>query len=222
MPSPQVLDFPRLLAQIPGDKPTGVDLRQDTSPTSDYYAIRDARKRASDNERRIDKGDDNAEPADWRPVVERATGVLAEKTKDLELAAYLIEALVRTKGFAGLRDGYRLARELVERFWEGLYPTAQDSEVQDRFSHILHLNGLEGPGALIVPVRKIAMTAATSVGTFNLTHLQQARSLSQIADAKVRQKRIDEGAITLEMIQTAVSETPSQFYADLVQDLNQA
>ena len=179
-------------------------------------------RRASDNERRIDKGDDKGEPADWRPVVERATRVLAEKTKDLELAAYLIEALVRTKGFPGLRDGYRLARELVERFWEGLYPTAQDSEVQERFSHILHLNGLEGPGALIVPVRKIAMTAATSVGTFNLTHLQQARSLSQIADAKVRQKRIDEGAITLEMIQTAVAETPSQFYADLVQDLNRA
>jgi len=222
MPSPEVLNFPRLLAQIPGDKPTGVDLRQDTSPTSDYYAIRDARKLASDNERRIDKGDDTAEPADWRPVVERATGVLAEKTKDLELTAYLIEALVRTKGFPGLRDGYRLARELVERFWEGLYPTAQDSEVQERFSHILHLNGLEGPGALIVPVRKIAMTAATSVGTFNLTHLQQARSLSQIADAKVRQKRIDEGAITLEMIQKAVAETPSQFYGDLVQGLNQA
>ncbi len=228
MPSPEVLDFARLLAQIPGDKPTGVDLRQDISPSSDYYAIRDARKAASDNERRIDKADpkdkdaDKPEPADWRPVVERATKVLTEKTKDLELAAYLIEALVRTKGFPGLRDGYRLARELVERFWEGLFPPAQDSEVQDRFSHILQLNGLEGPGALIVPVRKIAMTAMTSGGAFNLTHLQQARSLSQIADAKVRQKRIDDGAITFEMIQMAVSETPSPFYADLVMDLNQA
>jgi type VI secretion system protein ImpA len=222
MPSPEVLDFPRLLAQVPGDKPTGVDLRQDTSPTSDYYAIRDARKGASDNERRIDKGDDKAEPADWRPVVERATRVLAEKTKDLELAAYLIEALVRTRGFPGLRDGYRLARELVERFWEGLYPTAQDGEVQDRFSHILYLNGLDGPGALIVPVRKIAMTEKTSVGAFSMTHHHQARGLAQIADPKLRQKRIDEGAITLEMIQKAVAETPAKFYADLVEDITQA
>lgn len=222
MPSPEVLDFARLLAPIPGDKPTGVDLREDTSPTSDYYAIRDSRRAASDNDRRIDKGDDEAKPTDWRPILERASKVLAEKTKDLEIAAYLIESLVRIKGFPGLRDGYRLARELVERYWEGLYPAAQDREVQDRFSHILHLNGLEGPGALIVPVRKIAMTAATSEGPFNLTHLQQARSLSQIADAKVRQKRIDEGAITLEKIQMAVSETPSRFYADLVQDLDQA
>jgi len=222
MPAPEVLVFARLLAPITGDKPTGTDLRSDTSPTSDYYAIRDARKAASDSERRIDKGDDTGEPPDWRPVVERATKVLEEKSKDLELAAYLIEALVRTRGFPGLRDGYRLARELVERFWEGLYPTAQDGEVQDRFSHILYLNGLDGPGALLVPVRKIAMTEKTSVGAFSMTHHHQARGLAQIADPKLRQKRIDEGAITLEMIQKAVAETPAKFYADLVADITQA
>ncbi len=222
MASPEVLAFARLLAPISAEQPAGIDLRADTSPTSDYYAIRDARKGASDIERRIDKGEEPTEPPDWRLVVERATKVLEVKTKDLELAAYLIEALVRTKGFAGLRDGYRLARELVERFWEGLYPPAQDGEVQDRFSHILYLNGLDGPGALIVPVRKIAMTEKTSLGAFNLTHLQQARGLLQLADAKVRQKRIDDGAVTLEMIQKAVAETPGKFYADLVDDITQA
>jgi type VI secretion system protein ImpA len=222
MPSPEVLDFARLLAPIPGDKPTGSDLRTDTSAVSDYYAIRDARKGASDAERRIDKGDETAEPPDWRPVMERATQVLAEKTKDLEITAYLIESLVRLRGFPGIRDGYRLARELVERFWDGLYPKLEEGEVHERFSHILYLNGLEGPGTLIVPVRKIAMTAQTSVGTFNLTHHQQARSLAQLADAKLRQKRIDEGAITLEKIQKAVAETPAKFYADLVEDMTQS
>src|SRR5262249_46813980 len=222
MASPEVLNFSGLLASIPGDKPTGIDLRADTTPGSDYYAIRDARKTASDIERRFDKGEDtDAEgkkipPPDWRPVLERATKVLSEKTKDLEVVAYLTEALVRLRGFAGLRGGYRLSRGLVEQFWEGLYPTATNGEVQDRFSHILYLNGIEGPGTLIVPVRKIPMTAATSIGVFDLTHLQQARSLAQIKDAKSRQKRIDDGAITLETIQKAVAETPAKFYVDLV------
>jgi type VI secretion system protein ImpA len=66
------------------------------------------------------------------------------------------------------------------------------------------------------------MTAVTSAGTFSLTHLQQARSLAQLGDAKLRQKRIDEGAITLETIQKAVAETPAKFYADLVEDMDQA
>ncbi|MFO0888040.1 MAG: type VI secretion system protein TssA [Isosphaeraceae bacterium] len=222
MASPEVLDFAKLLAPIPGDKPAGDDLRSDNSPVSDYYAIRDARKLASDSERRIDKGDENVDPPDWRPVLERATKALSQKTKDLELAAYLIESLVRLKGFAGLRDGYRLSRELVEQFWDGLYPTAQDGEVQDRFSHILYLNGIDGVGALIVPVRKIPLTERTGEGPFNLTHHQQARSLAQLADAKLRQKRIDEGAVTLDMIQAAVAATPAKFYADLIEDLGQA
>jgi type VI secretion system protein ImpA len=218
MASPAVLDFDKLLAPIPGGKPAGSDLRADTSPASDYYAIRDARKLASDTERRIDKGDE-AEPPDWRPVLERATKVLTEKTKDLEITAYLIESLVRLRGFPGLRDGYRLAREFLEQRWDGLYPTSEDGDIESRFSHILYLNGIDGPGTLIVPVRKIAMTAATSLGTFNLTHYQQAQSLNQIADAKLKQKRIDEGAITLEMIQKAVAETPAKFYADMVEDI---
>jgi type VI secretion system protein ImpA len=222
MASPEVLDFAGLLAAIPGDKPTGLDLRANGAPDSEYYAVRDARKAASDTERRIDKGDDTAEPPEWRPVLDRATKVLAERTKDLEISAYLIEALVRLRGFAGLRDGYRLSRGLVEQFWEGLYPAATVGEVQDRFSHILHLSGIEGGGTLIVPVRKIPVTEATSLGSFNLTHLQQARSLAQIGDAKVRQKRIDEGAVTLEMIQKAVAETPAKFYASLVEDIDQA
>ena len=158
----------------------------------------------------------------WHPVLERATRVLAEKTKDLEITAYLIESLARLRGFPGIRDGYRLARELVERFWDGLYPVSDGGEIPERFSHILYLNGLEGPGTLIVPVRKIALTASTSLGTFNLTHHQQARSLAQLADAKLRQKRIDEGALTLEKIQKAVAETPAKFYTDLVEDITQS
>ena len=110
----------------------------------------------------------------------------------------------------------------MERFWDGLYPVSDGGEIQERFSHILYLNGLEGPGTLIVPVRKIALTAATSLGTFNLTHHQQARSLAQLADAKLRQKRIDDEPPTLEKIQKAVAETPAKFYTDLVEDITQS
>jgi type VI secretion system protein ImpA len=222
MASQEVLDFKKLLAEVPGDSPTGIDLREDTSPTSDYYAVRDARKAASDTERRIDKGEETSEHPDWRSVYERATKVLAEKSKDLEISAYLIEALVRLNGFPGLRDGFRLSRVLVEQFWDGLFPRASDGEVQDRFSHILYLNGLDGPGALIVPVRKIPMTAATSLGTFNLTHHQQALQIAKMTDPKQQKRRIDEGAVTLDTIQRAIAETPGQFYAALIDDIAQS
>ena len=55
-------------------------------------------------------------------MLDLAPEVLAERSKDLEITAWMIEALVRERGFAGLRDGFRAARDLVERFWDGLYP----------------------------------------------------------------------------------------------------
>src|SRR5437016_10841870 len=102
MATPEVLDFPKLLAPIPGDKPAGPDLRADPSAVSDLRTTRTARDAATSAERQqIEKGDDTVTP-DWRPVLERGTKALAEKSKDLDLTAWLIEALVRLRGFAGL------------------------------------------------------------------------------------------------------------------------
>src|SRR6516162_11467109 len=99
MPSPDVLDFAKLLAPIPGDKPVGIDLRSDASPTSPYYAVKDARSTARANERLLaDAADEDKEKLqrpDWKPVIQHGSKALAEKSKDLEITAYLIEALAR-------------------------------------------------------------------------------------------------------------------------------
>src|SRR5256885_12900644 len=123
MASSEILEFATLLEPIPGDTPTGPDLRADGSPSSPYYAVKDARSTARAAERQIVMdGEETGNVPDWRPVLQRGVKAMAEKSKDLEITAYLIEALVRLHGFAGLRDGFRLARELVERYWDGLYP----------------------------------------------------------------------------------------------------
>src|SRR2546425_1256477 len=152
MPSPEVLDFERLLAPIAEDAPTGADLRADPSPTSLYYAIKDARSTARAAERQMVGGEEGSSGADWRPVLQHGTKALAEKTKDLEITAYLIEALVRLHGFAGLRDGFRLARELGERYWDGLYPVPDEEGVATRVAPLTGLNGEDADGTLIAPI----------------------------------------------------------------------
>src|SRR5207302_8034135 len=124
----------KLLEPIPGDVPTGEDLRADSSPSSLYYQIKDARSACRVAERQaVSVGDESARP-DWRPVLRHAQKALAERTKDLEVVAFLIEALVRLNGYAGLRDGLRLARELVERYWGGLYPMPDEDGLQTRLA----------------------------------------------------------------------------------------
>jgi type VI secretion system protein ImpA len=227
MPSSEVLDFAKLLALIPGDKPTGLDVRADPSPISEYQMIREARKAARAAERALEAPPDSEEERrkislpDWGAVLERGKKILAEKSKDLEVTAYMIEALVRQARFPGLRDGYHLARELIEQFWDGIYPAPTDSDTEMRFKLLLDLGGVGATGALIAPIRRIPMTEETSVGTFNLSHYLQAIALNQIADPKARQQKIDKGGVTLGTIQKAVSETSAGFYIDLVDDVTQ-
>lgn len=222
MPSAPVLDLAKLTAPIPGDKPTGVDLRTDSTPGSPYYAVKDARNAARAAERQMIVEGGDAPPADWKPVLQHATKALAEKTKDLEITAYLIEALTRLHGFAGMRDGFQLARELVEKYWDGLYPLPDEEGIDTRTAPLTGLNGDDAEGTLIVPINRVPITDQTSHGRLALSHFQEAQSVNKIADAKAKEKRLAAGAMTLDKFHAAISETQPKFFGELVADINAA
>jgi type VI secretion system protein ImpA len=220
MPSPEVLDFASLLAPIAEGQPTGADLRADASPSSPYYAVKDARSSARAAERQaLGEEDGQVTLVDWRPVLQRGTGVLSGQSKDLEVAAYVVEALVRQHGFPGLRDGFRLVRELVEQFWDTLYPLPDEDGVETRVAPLTGLNGDDSEGTLIAPINNILLTQGVNFGPFAFHHYQQAVAVSQIVDEEARQRRIAAGAVPLENIQRAVGETPAEFFRGLVEDL---
>ena len=97
----------RIVSPLPGELPAGVDLRLDGSPTSLYYRLRDGRAEARAGERQSESDPDAvAAPAEhWRRVVDLAVGALVGQTKDVEIAAWLVEGLVRSDGLSGLTVG---------------------------------------------------------------------------------------------------------------------
>jgi type VI secretion system protein ImpA len=222
MPSPDVLDLVKLLAPIPGEKPVGVDLRANAGPSSPYYQVKDGRNNARAAERRMEGGLEDAIPPDWKSVVTSATKALSESTKDLELAAYLIEGLCRTNGFAGLRDGFKLTRGLVEQFWDNIYPTPDEEGVATRVAPLTGLNGEDAEGTLIAPINRIPIMDSPAVGKLNYANYLQAVATAKITDPKVREKKIADGAMHMELIQKGVDETPPMFYRTLFDDLTSA
>src|SRR5690606_22160017 len=121
---------------------------------TDYHRAKDGRKSARDAENAALFDSDSARPVQaWRDLLATCEAILARQSKDLQVAAWAVEALARLHSFAGLRDGFRLVRELAERYWDDLHPRhdATDGWL-DRVAPIAGLNGVDGEGTLIAPI----------------------------------------------------------------------
>jgi type VI secretion system protein ImpA len=115
-----------LLNPISDSNPGGLNLRYD--PT--YEKIKESRR----EEEVASQGDWACElkKADWPEVIKLCRELLGNRTKDLQLAAWLTEALVKRDGFCGLQQGLELCRGMVSMFWDSLYPEAEDGAYEER------------------------------------------------------------------------------------------
>src|SRR5712691_9188977 len=106
-------DLAALLAPVSGDAPVGADLRGDSAPQSPYFRLRDARAEARAAERAMEVEDaTTAPPPQWRTVRDLGIEAIAGYSKDLEIAAWLTEALLRYDGLVGFIAGVRLMNGL--------------------------------------------------------------------------------------------------------------
>mgnify|MGYP002623483919 CR=1 FL=1 len=226
MASPEILQFEQLLAPISDERPGGVELKDDSSLSALYYQIKDAREAARTAERQAmqalfaDEGEDiQVERPDWQSVQRLAEQVIAEHSKDLWVVAWLIEALTRLHGFAGLRDGFRLARELSYRYWDSIHPEPDEDGYAHTVAQLAGLNGEEAEGALIRPIEDIPITAGTTYSGLSSADYKEAIDL-EAGDPERRALRIEQGAASEAMFQKAVDETPVEFFENLLEDID--
>jgi len=192
-------DLQSLLAPIAGERATGADLREDLSPDSIYYQLRDARAeaRAAERAAEADPASDAAMPAEWRIVRSLTAEATATRTKDLELAAWFTEALLRSDGLPGLQLGFSLLGELVDLYWEDVYPSPDDQGIETRVAPVAGLNGEGADGTLIQPLRKLPLFPRPSGAVLYFWQYQQATEAAGIGDEARRQQRLDAGVLAL-------------------------
>jgi type VI secretion system protein ImpA len=199
-----------LLAPISGPNPSGKNLKYDRV----FDEIKEARREDID----VNQGDWKValKTADWAKVIKVAGEVLAKRSKDLQIAAWLIDAHVRREGFAVLAPAFVLLQTLLEEFWETLYPELEDGDAELRSTPLEWL-GNKLPDALVsVPI--------TSAG-LSWNSFQQSRLAGYEQDAnteakkKARQQAINDGKPTAEEFDEAVNATPREFYEAMEGDL---
>lgn len=209
-----------ILEPVPGGRPSGQDLRQDFSHDSLYGRLKDARNAARSAERRQEAdGEDAGPPPEWKLIEELAAEALATRSKDLELAAWMTEALLRLHGPTGLADGFVLLQGLVETFWPDIHPMSEEEGIAATLAPLAGLNGSAGSGTLLQPLRKIRLTQGLDGTAYAFWQVEQAVALAELSEER-RQRRIEAGAVTLDAVRASAKATPAGFFIRLAKDLD--
>jgi type VI secretion system protein ImpA len=203
-----------LLDPIAGENPSGPDLRYD--PVFDQ--IKEARREEDDT---LPAGDWDrpAKKADHRHVVKLASECLAKRTKDLRLAASLVESQFKLDGLAVLAPSIELLRELQEKFWETLYPEIDEGDLQ------LRVNEIERAAKQLAFL--LGQVPVTTSGLTSPDYLE-SRRVGYEADATTDARKIARAAaieakkVTAEEFDKAAAATPKAFFVETRAALDEA
>jgi len=201
-----------LLNPIPGDNPSGVNLRYD--PVTDK--IKEARREDLD----VPQGDwkTTLKTADYPLVIKLASDALVKRGKDLQIAVWLVDAIIRREGFSQLGPCFRFLRELLEQFWDTLYPEIEDDDREVRAAP------LDGLGAKLgEPLKTLPITS----DKLSWASYQESRIVGYEADADTYEKqqartaRIEEGKITADQFDESADATPMSVLKGTLNALNE-
>lgn len=202
-----------ILTPIPGANPSGESLRY--APVFDK--IKEARRQ--DDEGPMGDWQRERKVADWSLVIKLASEAIATKSKDLQLAVWLTEAMLHKEGFPGLLAGVNLARGLVENFWEGLYPEIEDGDIEARSAPLEWL----GAHYLEVPLKRVPLTKSG----LTLLDYHKAKKVGREADSQESyekgeafQAAVAAGELTLDDWDKAFASTSKEFYRTRVADID--
>lgn len=207
-----MLNLAELLQPIPGPSPGGADLRYE--PIS--AQIREARRFEDELEQGVWKRE--VKKADYALVIRLATEALRNRGKDLQVAAWLTEALTHEYGYEGLRQGLELVSRLLERFWETLHPGIdEDGDLELRATPLAWI-----ATQLDRVIRSVPLTAdgySWLDYRFAQTIPTEAQAASDETSRAIRQDAIDRHRPTVEAFEESCQATPIAFYERLREEL---
>lgn len=208
-----MLEMSGLLAPIAGSNRVGASLRYEPI----YDQVKEARREDDD----LPQGDWQAsrKTADWPLVVRLTTDALTKRSKDLQLAAWLTEALLHRDGITGLRDGLSVVHRMLEEFWDGVYPEIDEGDLEMRAAPVEWI-GVK----LDLAVRQAPLAEnGLSLVDYRVSRTVPTKEDAESDDGKrqTRERAISDGKTTPEDFEAAFTATSKAWYKQLVANLDE-
>ena len=208
-----VINLELMLQPISEESPAGESLRY----SGIYDEIQEAR-RADDT---MNQGEWKTElkVADFRKVIGLAAPALEKDTKDLQIAVWLSEAIVKEYGFAGLRDSLKLVAGLQENFWEMLFPEIDEGDMEGRANAVAVFDAQTAfavKGAPITGAAGYSFSDCEDSKRFDIPdNIETLDSADQQRYNELRTQAEKENRVTAAKWRAEISQSRRSFYEEL-------
>jgi type VI secretion system protein ImpA len=203
-------DVRDLLRPIEGPSPAGESLRYEGT----YDKIREAR---IEDDPVLSRGVWKLplKRANWSDVVEICIEALSQRTKDLQIATWLLEAWVQLYAFDGLREGLRLLTGLTTEFWDDVYPRPEfesTDAVEYRVAPIEWLNDKIPARIKLIPLTAPSSDDVRAYCFSDWETATRARPAGKPATPEITQAQFQQSALL----------TPTEYYQTLLASVESA
>ncbi len=198
------VDLDALLQPVSEEAPAGENVEYD-------LAFAELSRTASwSEERQVGDQVIEAEAPAWRDVRDQALA-LFERTRDLQVAVYLAQALTGLEGIAGFETGVRLIAQLLEQFWDSVHPALDPDDGYDPFPRVSRLAALGDRDTTLRIIRAAVVVESRSVGRFSVRDLL-------LADGLVKPVQ-EEGTPDRALLDAALHDAGSEYAATMLESV---
>lgn len=210
------IDLKQLIAPIAGDNPAGVSLRYENT----YQNIAEARR---EDDATLPQGnwERPLKRADWIQVDQLCTDALANRSKDIQIAAWLAEAWLHLHGLDGLARGLGLIESLCISYWDAIYPQIEDGDIEYRVAPFVWIND-NLPLALRRAVPIVEDVSQISEAKLSLADWSKAVRMENVARKDANAAKLAELAKTptRAIFKTSAALTSPAFYGELYEGID--
>lgn len=161
---------------------------------------------------RLSQGVWQTEPkrADWTQLNKLGCELLKTKTKDLQIAMWLMESWIIERQFEGFIDGLKLVKGLSEKFWDEIYPAIdwENHSYDYRLAPFFFLSDKISERIVLIP-----LTSTEDSLIYSLSDWMEARRNLQIKNTN---------GISLKMISKQVAVTALETFRGIADQVEKS